>query len=461
MDLHDIFQEEYYGSLGFEAFPGKVRGLEIWTFQGATPFIRDEVLDITSPNSNDLDLWLEKNGRFELPGIVVSGNHISASLRLLYFSPPTAPHSDLPFALDSWKRVVAALRLPKAYSAVLSYEGQAQGTMVLSDRSEGSHIGLIAHSPKFNGLFTSIALSFDPQEMSTLAFLASVNAPGESPGVVLLEKLLKAPTLIHDPLSLLTVLVDTWVKQLGSHHILAHHKMQDIQRDTGLLNDFLARSEPQGQERNFDLMHERIVLQHAFLTNGMADYVASFRESLPLIFNKFEAMQSQCQSATMHKTLQARQNFEFLRLQIDAEIAFQKRLLARITVYLQVLYNLMQQEISRDARKDTAALKSISVLTMVFLPATAVATIASPFFRMNDDDTIHMSSQFGLFWAVAIPVTVIVIFSWMVWTNWKQVRELPGRLQKWWGKKPRSTASSLMTSSLARTTLIETGHVSV
>lgn len=37
------------------------------------------------------------------------------------------------------------------------------------------------------------------------------------------------------------------------------------------------------------------------------------------------------------------------------------------------LYSLMQRQVARETKKDSSAMKSISLLTMVFLPATAIA----------------------------------------------------------------------------------------
>jgi hypothetical protein len=42
-----------------------------------------------------------------------------------------------------------------------------------------------------------------------------------------------------------------------------------------------------------------------------------------------------------------------------------------------LLYNLMQQHIARETKRDSSAMKSISLLTMVFLPATAIAVSLS------------------------------------------------------------------------------------
>lgn len=44
-----------------------------------------------------------------------------------------------------------------------------------------------------------------------------------------------------------------------------------------------------------------------------------------------------------------------------------------------LLYNLMQQHIARETKRDSSAMKSISLLTMVFLPATAIAVGLSHF----------------------------------------------------------------------------------
>ena len=60
----------------------------------------------------------------------------------------------------------------------------------------------------------------------------------------------------------------------------------------------------------------------------------------------------------------------------NAELQTRARILSRIDMYLSVLYNLMQQQIARDTKRDSSSLKSIALLTMVFLPATAIATIA-------------------------------------------------------------------------------------
>jgi len=61
-------------------------------------------------------------------------------------------------------------------------------------------------------------------------------------------------------------------------------------------------------------------------------------------------------------------------------------------------------------------MKSLSLLTMVFLPATAIASVMAPFIAISEDGNhIRMSSQFWVFWAIATPITVVVLVTWLIW----------------------------------------------
>ncbi len=44
-----------------------------------------------------------------------------------------------------------------------------------------------------------------------------------------------------------------------------------------------------------------------------------------------------------------------------------------VRILLDKFYNLMQQGIALETKRNSSAMKSIAMLTMVFLPATAVA----------------------------------------------------------------------------------------
>ena len=74
-------------------------------------------------------------------------------------------------------------------------------------------------------------------------------------------------------------------------------------------------------------------------------------------------------------------------------------------------------KIAMASRKDSSAMKAIAILTIAFLPATAIATIFSmnPFLAQAPDGSVVISSSFWIYWAVTIPLTVLVFVLWLLW----------------------------------------------
>lgn len=73
--------------------------------------------------------------------------------------------------------------------------------------------------------------------------------------------------------------------------------------------------------------------------------------------------------------------------------------------------------IGRVAQRDSAAMKTIAFLTLVFLPATFVSAIFSmSFFNFDADSGIwRVSEKFWIYWAVAVPLTVLTAVLWHSW----------------------------------------------
>lgn len=66
--------------------------------------------------------------------------------------------------------------------------------------------------------------------------------------------------------------------------------------------------------------------------------------------------------------------------------------------------------------KDAQANKTISIVTMTFLPATAVAAICSMgVFDWQQPDRVRVSPHFWIFWVVAITLTALVIGIFLIW----------------------------------------------
>ena len=91
--------------------------------------------------------------------------------------------------------------------------------------------------------------------------------------------------------------------------------------------------------------------------------------------------------------------------------------------------NLLNMEIAKataqvaeETRQDSAAMKTIAVLTLTFLPGTAVAT----FFSMNMFNWMPgpgesiCSPYIWIFFAVTLPITALVYAAWIWWFKFSQ-----------------------------------------
>lgn len=93
-------------------------------------------------------------------------------------------------------------------------------------------------------------------------------------------------------------------------------------------------------------------------------------------------------------------------------------------------------EIARAAKEDSGAMKTISTMTMLFLPATYFAALFSmPTLQWNERSVVR--DRFWVYWAFTIPTTCGVFFVWAVANRLRLMRqaqgqrEPPQRERKW------------------------------
>ncbi|KFY95325.1 hypothetical protein V500_02838 [Pseudogymnoascus sp. VKM F-4518 (FW-2643)] len=68
------------------------------------------------------------------------------------------------------------------------------------------------------------------------------------------------------------------------------------------------------------------------------------------------------------------------------------------------------------ASMDNRIMKSVTILAMVFLPATFVAGLFSTtFFSFAENDSWGFSSKFWIYWVVVIPLTAAIVSGWWLW----------------------------------------------
>ncbi|KAL9112423.1 MAG: hypothetical protein Q9227_003265 [Pyrenula ochraceoflavens] len=74
--------------------------------------------------------------------------------------------------------------------------------------------------------------------------------------------------------------------------------------------------------------------------------------------------------------------------------------------------------------QDGASMKTIAIITMLFLPATFVASFfAMPMFQLDDDSGQIVSRGSWIYWAFALPLTLAILLVWLGWWNWQNMRK--------------------------------------
>ena len=78
----------------------------------------------------------------------------------------------------------------------------------------------------------------------------------------------------------------------------------------------------------------------------------------------------------------------------------------------------INRDIAASAKKDSSAMKTIAIMTMLFLPATFFAALfAMPSFDWEEPKIIQ--ARFWIYWAFTIPTTALVFLVWIIMNNWK------------------------------------------
>ncbi|KAI0893443.1 hypothetical protein F4806DRAFT_475765 [Annulohypoxylon nitens] len=96
---------------------------------------------------------------------------------------------------------------------------------------------------------------------------------------------------------------------------------------------------------------------------------------------------------------------------------------SRKDIAMNLVFNLVTQQdsetstdIARDTKEDSASMRVIAVLTMIFLPATAVSGFfGMDFFSISAEGDFVTSKMVWLFIAVTMPLTILIFVLWIFW----------------------------------------------
>ena len=198
--------------------------------------------------------------------------------------------NEVPISQDSWESILKKLDLPLSYTFDLANRKHIPTRIVLGNTKSNHKIselfsrssrrrlltrtlGMVCQSPSLE-FFMTLALTFDPVTRGTRGFYGfQMNRNRPTPGMELLDMIQHDSNQIEDPMLMPALFYCIWINNIQHQHNSIGREMRKVQKQTGLMSDYLRQQKLVENTINFDSVHRKLVSQHAYLTNGLSDFV--------------------------------------------------------------------------------------------------------------------------------------------------------------------------------------------
>jgi len=133
----------------------------------------------------------------------------------------------------------------------------------------------------------------------------------------------------------------------------------------------------------------------------------------------------------LYDTKSLRSSFFFIdiKLQLATAVQFKNQAIAR-----DINDNMLR--LTKDTVDDSATVRVVTLVTLIYLPASFVASILGMnlfTFETSQDSGFRISPQFWIFIALAVPLTLLTVGSWFVimWRSKKTNLDTYQKLQNY------------------------------
>lgn len=184
----------------------------------------------------------------------------------------------------------------------------------------------------------TLALTFDPATRTTSGFYGFQMGQNRlTPGLELLSMIQQESDEVEDPVLILALFYCVWINTVQREHSSISLELRKVQEQTGLMNDYLRQHKMVEDTISFDGVHRILVLQHAYLTNGISDFVLSLGPATMKAINRIEAYYENLNTGYKYDCADIKQYVEHMQVRALTEMQHRQRMLDRITMYLQVV----------------------------------------------------------------------------------------------------------------------------
>ncbi|KAH6655913.1 hypothetical protein BKA67DRAFT_562158 [Truncatella angustata] len=252
--------------------------------------------------------------------------------------------------------------------------------------------------------------------------------------------------LCHHPLLLPTVLFVSHRLEIDHYRKRIDDSILQMERETGFgVAGILTTDQDRTfAQQSFSLESALVQLQSQQTELATLANVSRFSDRFSdFLFNSISRLNQTLRTSDHHHILELEDEIfhmlELPRSQAKSALSQIQSLKERVQSQTSLIFSLISSEENRTSRfvaeesakvaiaskRDSMAMKTVAVLTMIFLPGTFVAAFLSmPFFEWNADTGSYPSSTpfQWIYWAITLPLTIALMVGWQVW--WKMEDKL-------------------------------------
>ncbi|TVY39155.1 hypothetical protein LOCC1_G005565 [Lachnellula occidentalis] len=420
--------------------------------QEATTYL--EIFTYSDPSLNtveehpltpdEFDNYLHRRGAFAPPVLPV-GVKVVASMRLILQQDAKHPETFTPHVISLppaiYKHMVEALNLP--YRAIESTSAVGPFFWSAWDQDEESpHLQIVYRKSdvRKKGLTRGweLMLSHDVKAGMTTGF--SKGTP--SSDIVECIKHLKACSLqIGHPMLLPIIIFShdvsfkTDIKQRD-----AREWLRRLEHAVSMRNEI---EEREGYVKegfvDLDAVNRDLVECHSqVLWKRPKAYIEILKAQGETMGRFWEGLGEERRAEVGMRKLQASMlaRLDFYKVKLQGIESYAYTTLQRLDIQRSALYNIIaqkesklnfqmageQRKLAHASKRDSAAMKIISLLGAIFFPGAYLASVFSMTFFNFQDPGPAVDNRFWIYWAITIPVTGIIVGIWYVWEKKRERR---------------------------------------
>ncbi|KAI0128221.1 hypothetical protein F4776DRAFT_629640 [Hypoxylon sp. NC0597] len=357
---------------------------------------------------------------------------------------PGTPVSTLPFSREHYRLVCKTFALPGITSLLLTrgaraLRGHFQLVRMLSEKNLLYGLVMSSFSSLLIGIKIGVSMSYDPSTGITNAILLG---SGLKDGFAWLHQDLEHLSALADnPFLIPTLICQRLTEAIYTsvdNNFDRLHQVEIGSGQTGIMM-FGENGMPIPPGNCEDPNLSIVVLGIAQKALAIEGYIRGHMITISSIKKELSDFPWEQIFSIDYDRVKEQNEFivkqlEFIGRVLDFALLRVGHLKERADVQAKAITNLLAQRnnetnrrlaeastsIAHDTRRDSSAMKSIAILTMVFLPATFTAT----YFGTPAMATLEPSQ--GLYWIVTIPLTLVVVLIWLLsFYLWMATKFLP------------------------------------